>query len=202
MSLDGRELAFRVGAPGAHWVQNALGVVACAQALGADPEAAARALAAFTPPAGRGRQHRIAVAGGAITLIDDSYNANPASVRAALRVLESAPGRKLAVLGDMLELGERAPELHAALAAPIAEGCADLVHTAGPAMAHLHAALPPGRRGRHVRDAAELVPLLQAELRAGDTLLVKGSLGMRMGRIVEALLAGAAPAGRVGAAGR
>jgi len=202
MALDGRELAFRIGAPGEHWVRNALGVVACAHALGADPETAAQALAAFTPPAGRGRQHRIPVAGGAFTLIDDSYNANPASVRAALRVLGAAPGRRLAALGDMLELGERAPQLHAALAEAAAGSGVDRVYTAGPAMGHLHEALPPARRGRHVADAGELVPVLQAELRAGDTLLVKGSLGMRMGRIVEALLAESAPACRVGAGGR
>ena len=202
MALEGRELAFRIGAPGEHWVRNALGVVACAYALGADPETAARALAAFTPPAGRGRQHRIPIAGGAITLIDDSYNANPASVRAALRVLGAAPGRRLAALGDMLELGERAPQLHAALAEPIAACGAHQIYTAGPGMGHLHDALPPERRGRHVVDAGELVPILQAELRPGDTLLVKGSLGMRMGRIVEALLAGSAPARRVGARGR
>ena len=202
MALDGRTLAFRIGAPGEHWVTNALGVVACAYALGADPGAAAQALAAFVPPAGRGRQHRIPVAGGEITLIDDSYTANPASVRAALRVLKSAAGRRLAALGDMLELGDRAPQLHAALAEPIAESCVERLYTAGPAMRHLHEALPPERRGRHVSDAAELVPVLQAELRPGDTLLVKGSLGMRMGRIVEALLAEAAPARRVGARGR
>ncbi|MGH6920925.1 MAG: UDP-N-acetylmuramoyl-tripeptide--D-alanyl-D-alanine ligase, partial [Geminicoccaceae bacterium] len=202
MTLDGRELAFRIGAPGEHWVGNALGVVACAFALGANPETAARALAGFTPPAGRGRQHRVPVPGGEITLIDDSYNANPASLGAALRVLGGASGRKLAALGDMLELGEHAPRLHAELALPIADCGIDKVYTAGPAMEHLHEALPPERRGRHLADAGELVPVLRAELRPGDTLLVKGSLGMRMGRIVEALLAAAAPARRLGASGR
>jgi UDP-N-acetylmuramoyl-tripeptide--D-alanyl-D-alanine ligase len=202
MTLDGRELAFRIGAPGAHWVSNALGVVASAAALGADPERAARALTAFVPPAGRGRQHRIPVAGGEITLIDDSYNANPASVRAALSVLGRAPGRKLAALGDMLELGDHAPLLHAGLVEPIEACGADRVHTAGPAMCHLHEALPRERRGRHVADAGELVAVLQAELRPGDTLLVKGSLGMRMRRIVDALLAERAPERRANGRGR
>jgi UDP-N-acetylmuramyl pentapeptide synthase len=202
MTLNGRELEFRIGAPGRHWVSNALGVVACAATLGADPEAAARALAAFTPPAGRGRQHRVVVPGGQVTLIDDSYNANPASLRAALRVLGTAPGRKLAALGDMLELGEHAPRLHAELAGPIADCGADMVHTAGPAMRHLHEALPPERRGRHVTDAAALVPVLQGELRPGDTLLVKGSLGMGMKRVVEALLAATREPGRRAGAGR
>jgi UDP-N-acetylmuramoyl-tripeptide--D-alanyl-D-alanine ligase len=197
MTLEGREIAFRIGAPGRHWVSNALGVIACAAALGADPEAAARALAEFKAPAGRGRQHRLAVSGGAITLIDDSYNANPASVRAALDVLGSAMGRKLAVLGDMLELGDHAPRLHAELALAIAAADVDRVYTAGAAMRHLHDALPPERRGRHVDDAVKLLPVVEAELRPGDTLLVKGSLGMRTGRIVEALLTRAEPARRV-----
>jgi UDP-N-acetylmuramoyl-tripeptide--D-alanyl-D-alanine ligase len=197
MMLEGREIAFRIGVPGRHWVSNALGVIACAAALGADPEAAARALAEFKAPAGRGRQHRLAVPGGAITLIDDSYNANLASVRAALDVLGSAVGRKLAILGDMLELGDHAPRLHAELALPIATSGVDRVYTAGPAMRHLHDALPPERRGRHVDDAVELLPVIEAELRPGDTLLVKGSLGMRTGRIVDALLTRAEPARRV-----
>jgi UDP-N-acetylmuramoyl-tripeptide--D-alanyl-D-alanine ligase len=197
MTLEGREIAFRIGAPGRHWVSNALGVIACAAALGADPEAAARALAEFKAPAGRGRQHRLAVSGGAITLIDDSYNANPASVRAALDLLGSAMGRKLAVLGDMLELGDHAPRLHAELALAIAAADVDRVYTAGAAMRHLHDALPPERRGRHVDDAVKLLPVVEAELRPGDTLLVKGSLGMRTGRIVEALLTRAEPARRV-----
>jgi UDP-N-acetylmuramoyl-tripeptide--D-alanyl-D-alanine ligase len=202
MTLDGRAIAFRIGAPGRHWVSNALGVIACAAALGADPEAAAHALAEFTPPPGRGRQHRVALRGGWITLIDDSYNANPASVRAALEVLRSYPGRRLAVLGDMLELGDHAPRLHAGLAEPIGACGVDRVYTAGPAMRHLHEALSSARRGPHVEDAAQLLPMLEAELRPGDTLLVKGSLGMRMGRIVEALLARAEPERRVAGRGR
>jgi UDP-N-acetylmuramoyl-tripeptide--D-alanyl-D-alanine ligase len=202
MSLDGREIVFRMGAPGRHWVSNALGVIACAAALGADPEAAAHALTEFAPPAGRGRQHRLAVRGGSITVIDDSYNANPASVRAALEVLGSAPGRRLAALGDMLELGDHAPRLHAGLAEPIATCAVDRVYTAGPAMRHLHDALPSARRGPHVEDAVDLLPILLAESQPGDTLLVKGSLGMGMGRIVEALLGQGAPERRVAGRGR
>ena len=189
MSLDGREIAFRVGAPGRHWVANALGVVACAAALGADPEAAALALADFRAPAGRGRQHRLLLPSGSVTLIDESYNANPASVRAALQVLAAAAGRRVAMLGDMLELGDHAPRLHAGLARAVVACGVDRVYTAGPAMRHLHDALPAARRGEHVEDAAALLPILDRELRPGDTLLIKGSLGMRMGRIVEALLA-------------
>jgi UDP-N-acetylmuramoyl-tripeptide--D-alanyl-D-alanine ligase len=195
MTLDGVEIAFRIGAPGRHWVTNSLGVIACAAALGADAAAAARALMDFRPPKGRGQRHRLRRRNGEITLIDESYNANPASMRAALALLEVAPGRKLAALGDMLELGDRAPALHAALAEPIAACGADRVFTVGPAMAHLHAALPPARRGPHAASAAELLPILMAELRPGDTLLIKGSLGIGMGRLVEALLAEPATVG-------
>jgi UDP-N-acetylmuramoyl-tripeptide--D-alanyl-D-alanine ligase len=102
----------------------------------------------------------------------------------------------------MLELGDHAPDLHAELAEPIAAGGIDKLYLAGPAMRHLHNVLPPERRGGHVDDAAALVPLLQAELAAGDTLLVKGSLGMRMARIVEALLAEREPLRRARAGGR
>jgi UDP-N-acetylmuramoyl-tripeptide--D-alanyl-D-alanine ligase len=195
MTLDGVELAFRVGAPERHWVTNSLGVIACAAALSADPAAAALALADFRPPKGRGQRHRLRRRGGAITLIDESYNANPASMRAALALLEVAPGRKLAALGDMLELGDGAPALHAALAEPVAACGADRVFTVGPAMAHLHAVLPPARRGPHAASTAELLPILMAELRPGDTLLIKGSLGIGMGRLVAALLAAPATVG-------
>jgi UDP-N-acetylmuramoyl-tripeptide--D-alanyl-D-alanine ligase len=191
--LAGKELTFRIGAPGQHWVSNSLGVLACVMALGANPETAARSLADFRPPKGRGQRHRLARGGGRVTLIDESYNANPASMRAALALLEAAPGRRLAALGDMLELGEQAPALHAALAKPALAAGVDRVYTVGASMRYLHDALAPGLRGPHVESAAELLPILDAELQPGDTLLIKGSLGIGMGRLVEALLAEAAP---------
>jgi UDP-N-acetylmuramoyl-tripeptide--D-alanyl-D-alanine ligase len=187
MVLDGRRFGFRIGAPGRHWVSNSLGVVATAAALGADPERAAAALAGFGPPRGRGQRRRIERPDGAITLIDDSYNANPASVRAALGVLATAPGRKLAALGDMLELGEHSATMHADLAVPIEELNIDRVLTAGACMRYLHEALPRHRRGAHADSARALLPALETELQDGDTLLVKGSLGSAMGQIVDAL---------------
>jgi UDP-N-acetylmuramoyl-tripeptide--D-alanyl-D-alanine ligase len=189
MTLDGAEIAYRIGAPGRHWVSNSLGVIACVAALGADPQRAARALAGFHPPKGRGERHALRRAGGTVTLIDESYNANPTSMRAALALLANAPGRKLAALGDMLELGEQAPALHAALAEPVAAAGADRVFTVGSAMRHLHDSLPAARRAAHADSAQELLALLEAELRPGDTLLIKGSLGIGMGRLVSALLA-------------
>jgi UDP-N-acetylmuramoyl-tripeptide--D-alanyl-D-alanine ligase len=196
MAQGGRTMTFRIGAPGRHWVINSLAVVATAGALGADPERAAAALATFEPPRGRGQQRRIERPDGAITLIDDSYNANPASVRAALDVLATAPGRRLAALGDMLELGCHSAALHAELAGPIEELGIERVFTAGSAMRHLHDALPAHRRGGHAASARELLPILEQALRDGDTLLVKGSLGSAMGQIVE-VLAGAAQGGQV-----
>lgn len=188
MALDGVELRYRIGAPGRHWVKNSLAVVAIAKALGADPERAGEALADFTAPKGRGERHKIRRNGGEIEVIDESYNANPASMRAAISLLESSEGRRIAALGDMLELGERSASLHAELADVLAESKVDRVFTVGSAMRHLHAVLPKDRRGIHVERASSLVPILASELAAGDTVLVKGSLGSAMGQVVDALL--------------
>ena len=135
---------------------------------------------------------RLPGSGGTITVIDDAYNANPASVAAALAVLGQAKpgeeGRRVAVLGDMLELGAAAPAMHAGLAQEVlAQGIAR-VYTAGPLMAHLHDALPERLRGAHAEDGAALLAALTQDLRPGDVVMVKGSAGSRMGRIVTALL--------------
>ncbi len=198
MALDGAEIRYRIGAPGRHWVKNSLAVVATAAAMGADPERAANALTDFKPPEGRGRRHRIARGGGVIEVIDESYNANPTSMRAAISLLDASEGRRVAALGDMLELGEDSPKLHAELADALAESKVDRVFTVGPAMRHLHAALPTYRRGVHVDRAGALAPILAAELAAGDTILVKGSLGSAMGQVVDALLADGAGTGAAG----
>jgi len=154
---------------------------------------AAQALAAFGAPRGRGQQRRIARPEGTITLIDDSYNANPTSMRAAFEVLARAlpglGGRRVAVLGDMLELGAEAEALHRALAAPLDKQGIDLVFACGPAMTALFEALPPARRGAHAADSQSLAPLVAGALRPGDVVLVKGSLGSRMARVVAALQA-------------
>ncbi len=188
MTLDGKEIRYRVGAPGRHWVKNSLAVVAAAAALGADPEAAAAALADYKPPRGRGGRHDIALPNGVVSLIDESYNANPTSMRAAISLLTKAPGRRIVALGDMLELGEHAMRFHAELAEPVLDNQVDLVFTAGSAMRHLQAALPNERRGFHVEKANALIPILKKELRPGDTILVKGSLGSSMREVVEGLL--------------
>ncbi len=186
-SLAGEGLRFRLPAPGRHMAMNALAALAGVAALGADTQAAARALAGFAPMAGRGARRRMAVTGGSVLLLDESYNANPASLRAALNVLRLQPAaRCIAVLGDMLELGEAGPGLHAGLAPDVQEA-ADLVFACGPLMRGLFDALPASRRGGHAADAATLAPLVAAALRPGDAILVKGSLGIRMRSIVAAL---------------
>ena len=195
----GTRHAFRVGIPGRHWVQNSLGILAVVEALGADVAAASQALADLEPPAGRGRKRGIAVPGGDALLLDESYNANPASMQAALELLGQMPGRRVAVLGDMLELGERGAELHAGLAEPLARAGVACLFSCGPLMAALQAALPAAVRGVHASDSASLVDELLHELRPGDAVLVKGSLGSRMGLIVEALTRGGSGAPRAGA---
>ncbi|MBI4184756.1 MAG: UDP-N-acetylmuramoylalanyl-D-glutamyl-2,6-diaminopimelate--D-alanyl-D-alanine ligase [Proteobacteria bacterium] len=196
--VGAQPLGFRLNLAGRHWARNSLAVLAAVLALGLDVEAAAAALSAWQAGAGRGRRHRIALAGGGhVTLIDESYNASPAAVRAALAVLGSAQpgrnGRRILVLGDMLELGEAGPALHAGLAEAVATNRVDMVFTAGPLCAHLFAALAPDRRGAHAETAEALAPLVVAALAPGDVVAVKGSAGLRMGTIVRAIL-GAAPA--------
>jgi UDP-N-acetylmuramoyl-tripeptide--D-alanyl-D-alanine ligase len=185
------EIAYKIGAPGRHLVTNSLAVLAAAVLAGADLALAALALAEFKAVAGRGAPIEIEVAGGSALIIDESYNANPASVAAALALLGQAAigprGRRIAVLGDMLELGPKGPALHRALAKSIVANDVDLVFCCGPLMRHLWQALPPSRRGCYAEDSAALEAEVVAALRAGDVAMVKGSLGSRMAPIVKAL---------------
>jgi UDP-N-acetylmuramoyl-tripeptide--D-alanyl-D-alanine ligase len=149
----------------------------------------------FTPTAGRGARRRIAVPNGTALLLDESYNGNGASMRAALSVLALQPARRrIAVLGDMLELGEAGPSEHAALA-PDVTAAADLVFACGPLMRYLFNAIPAQKRAEHAADSAALAPLVARAIAPDDAILVKGSLGSRMRRVVDALDAAAAPPG-------
>lgn len=189
--IGGRELAYTLGLPGAHWAMNSVAALAAVDGLEADPARAARRLHEMKPLTGRGERHPIALADGAFVLIDESYNASPASMRAALELLEGTPlgrgGRRVAVLGEMLELGTQAAAFHAALAEPAAG--VDLVFTAGNHMRQLYDALPPERRGGHGAASTDLIPLVREAVRSGDVVMVKGSAASRMGLIVEALRA-------------
>ena len=178
--IGDRAVRFRVNAPGMHMVLNALAALTAADALGVD---GAAAIAGFRPGAGRGLRRALP---GDIRLLDESYNANGASMHAALAVLRDLPGRRLAVLGDMLELGTYGPAEHVALA-PAVSHSADLLFSCGPLMKLLFDAVPASLRGAHAADSAALAPLVRAEARAGDAILVKGSLGSRMAVVVRAL---------------
>jgi UDP-N-acetylmuramoyl-tripeptide--D-alanyl-D-alanine ligase len=191
VAVDGRPIEFQLGAPGAHWVTISVATLATVHALGADTDQAAARLADVRPLPGRGERHEIAVEGGVFTLIDESYNANPTSVRAAIEVLALTPvkdgGRRIAVLGDMLELGDEGPALHAALVDTLARKAITMVYTVGPNMAHLRDALPAAMRAGHAAKSDDLVAPLAAAIGPGDVVMVKGSLGTRMAPIVAAL---------------
>ena len=181
----GRAVDCLVGAPGLHIAQNVVGALAAVALADGDVLNAAAALKDFAPLKGRGARFQAA----GVTVIDESYNANPASMAAALALLAGAKGRKIAVLGDMLEMGEGGAAHHAGLAAPIAAANTDLVFAAGEQMKALWEALPPARRGVYAPTSAQLRDSLTAALKPGDTVLVKGSFGSKMSVIVEALKA-------------
>jgi UDP-N-acetylmuramoyl-tripeptide--D-alanyl-D-alanine ligase len=184
----GRRIRYRIGAPGRPWAGNALATLAAVAAVGADLQQAAAALENLRAPAGRGATKLIEFSRGAFTLVDDAYNASPVSIAAALETLGKRPAtRRIAALGDMLELGPDERAYHAALAAPVESAGVDLVFCAGPRMAALWEALPPARRGGYANDADSLIPILTDALKAGDAVLVKGSFGSKMSRVVEAL---------------
>ncbi|MDX2482235.1 MAG: UDP-N-acetylmuramoyl-tripeptide--D-alanyl-D-alanine ligase [Pseudodonghicola sp.] len=184
-------MAFSLATPGRHFAMNGLGALAACAALGADPRRAADSLARWTPYQGRGARERIALPGGTLTLLDDSYNANPASMAAALAVLAAArpegQGRRIAVLGDMKELGPQAEQLHTALTQLPAMAAVDTVHCIGPLMGALHAALPVEKRGLQAASSAELAAQLAGVVGAGDVVLAKGSLSMGLAKCVDAL---------------
>jgi UDP-N-acetylmuramoyl-tripeptide--D-alanyl-D-alanine ligase len=191
--IMGQPVTYKLGSPGKHVVMNSLSVLLAAKALGADLALAALALGDLVPPQGRGAHQTLHVAGGTLTLIDESYNANPASIRAALENLGRMPisgrGRRIAVLGDMLELGPTGPDLHRSLAAAIEANKVSRVFACGPLMRHLYDALPSELRGAYAASSAGLEAFLLDDLHAGDVVTIKGSLGSKMGPLVKAVMA-------------
>ena len=187
----GETLTYRAGAPGRHVVQNTLAVLAAVKLAGADLRAAAKALGAVQATAGRGERSIIVTEQQPVCIVDESYNANPASMRAALATLGLTPRgeyrRRVAVLGDMLELGEEGPRLHRELAEAVDAAGIDVVFACGECMASLFEALPQARRGSYAETSEGLAPDLLSEVRPGDIVVVKGSLGSRMEPLVAAL---------------
>jgi UDP-N-acetylmuramoyl-tripeptide--D-alanyl-D-alanine ligase len=184
---------YKVGAPGEHFVRNSLAVLATLRALGADIMKALPALASVAAATGRGARTLLGAADAPILLIDESYNANPASMRAALAAMATTPReefpRRIAVLGDMLELGDSAEALHRGLKEAVDAAGADLVFACGPNMKLLMDDLASSRRGSWAASSAELTSALLEAVRPGDVVMIKGSLGSRMAPLVAAMLA-------------
>jgi UDP-N-acetylmuramoyl-tripeptide--D-alanyl-D-alanine ligase len=190
--LPAAELTFTISQPGEHWVSNALAVLGAVEAMGGDLASAGLALADMAGLKGRGKRRRIAVDGGEALLIDESYNANPASMAATLKTFGAlgVTGRRIAVLGDMRELGETSEAFHAALAEPIeAAGIASAI-LVGEEMESLAKALGAKVKMAHVPDTATAIELARREARPGDAILVKGSNSIGLAALVEALAGG------------
>jgi UDP-N-acetylmuramoyl-tripeptide--D-alanyl-D-alanine ligase len=189
--IFGRAVTFRIAASGAHWGMNAAAVLAAAALAETPLEVAVEALAEAAAPAGRGVALTVRLADGAATVLDDSYNANPASMDAAIKVLGArAPGpggRRVAALGEMRELGPRSPELHAALANLLELARVDAVYLVGEGMLALADALPKERVRLWAQTSGDVSDKIRAEIRAGDVVLVKGSNAAKMADVVEAL---------------
>ncbi len=200
---DRQKFHFKLSAPGSHLAQNALGVLAAVEALGGDIAQASVALAHWSPPKGRGDRSEISFGDhsvdGTITLIDESYNANPTSMEAAINGLalskpkdglgRVAKGRRIAIVGDMLELGADEAQKHAELAELMSVMSIDLFHTVGPLMENLRDALPEALRGQHYNTSGEMVDAIANLLDAGDVVMVKASLGTDLGKVVDAIKA-------------
>jgi UDP-N-acetylmuramoyl-tripeptide--D-alanyl-D-alanine ligase len=187
----GHRLTYRLGAPGRHLAMNSLAVLLTAKAFGVELELAGGTLAFFSAQAGRGERLRLSAKNGPFTLIDESYNANPASVRAAIALAGALPlpgdGRRIAILGDMLELGNNGAAMHAELAGDAVANHIDLVFAAGPLMKHLFEALPGHMQGAWCDRASDLAAVVVAAVQSGDIVVVKGSNASRMSAIVDAL---------------
>jgi UDP-N-acetylmuramoyl-tripeptide--D-alanyl-D-alanine ligase len=191
-SVLGTEVTYKLGTPGKHLIWNSLAVLAAVKLVSADLALAALALAELKPATGRGARITLGLRGrGTAQLIDESYNANPASMGAALAVLGQTAvgprGRRIAVLGDMLELGSDGDKLHRELAEAVVQSGVDLVFCSGPLMKHLWEALPSERRGGYAETSSALESSVLGEIQPGDAVMVKGSLGSRMGPLVKAL---------------
>ncbi|MEO0381491.1 MAG: UDP-N-acetylmuramoyl-tripeptide--D-alanyl-D-alanine ligase [Pseudomonadota bacterium] len=198
---DGTPLLFKIATPGRHFAMNGLGALAVVQALGADLALAAQSLGRWTPYQGRGVRERIVLdlvdTDLTLDLIDDSYNANPTSMAAALEVLavsevtdgsgRVSKGRRIAFVGDMKELGDDAKAMHAGLAHLPAMQSVDVVHCIGPEMRALYDLLPEHQRGLWVASSEEMLEQLRGCLDAGDVVLAKGSLSMKLGLLVDAI---------------
>ena len=189
--VGARELSLTVALPGDHWVSNALAVLAAVDAVGADLALAGLALGELGGMPGRGARRSVSIGGGEALLIDESYNANPASMRATLAVLAKEPGRHVAVLGEMREMGDKAAQYHAGLAEPILAARVETAVLVGEAMVYLAESLEGRMDFVHVPDAASALDHARRLIAPGDAVLVKGSNGVGLSRVVAGLTGGA-----------
>ncbi|NQE62586.1 UDP-N-acetylmuramoyl-tripeptide--D-alanyl-D-alanine ligase [Caulobacter sp. RHG1] len=191
MDLRGEVIDFPIRQTGVHWGPNSLCVLLMLEALDVSRETALAALAAFAPIEGRGAEKTVRIPGGSFTLVDESYNANPVSMQAALKTLgaRKVAGRRVIALTDMLELGEDSPRFHAELAGPIGHANVDMVFLAGVHMKSLWEALPPTRRGGYAEVTEKLTTSLAGAVQPGDVVMVKGSNGSKAGVLAQALAA-------------
>ncbi|MEE2694550.1 MAG: UDP-N-acetylmuramoyl-tripeptide--D-alanyl-D-alanine ligase [Pseudomonadota bacterium] len=190
-SVAGKNICYRLGTPGLHWIYNSLGAIACVYGAGGDIQKAAMNLENFRLMAGRGKSYSLRLGSRNFTMIDESYNASPVSVSATLKALKDCnpegSGRKVAVLGDMLELGRREKALHAALSNDVVQAGVSVVFTVGSRMLYLSEALPPSIKSYNFDNAQAAVDPLAALIKEGDVILIKGSFSIKMGVIVSAL---------------
>jgi UDP-N-acetylmuramoyl-tripeptide--D-alanyl-D-alanine ligase len=189
--IFGHRVRFRTPSAGRHWAYNATAVLAASYLADAPLQLAVEALADLAAPAGRGAAVTVRLSSGAFTILDDSYNANPTSMEAAISTLGGAAlgkgGRRIAVLGEMLELGPDSAKLHAALAKPLRDARVDAVHLVGEGMTALAKALPKDRVGAWTKTSGEILETVCAGVQPGDIVLVKGSNAAKMAAVVEAL---------------
>jgi UDP-N-acetylmuramoyl-tripeptide--D-alanyl-D-alanine ligase len=189
--VSGKSFKYRVSIPGRHIAENSLAVVAALDAAGAPLEPALAALADLSPPPGRGARTVLAMPSGQLLLIDESYNANPASMQAALATLDTVSRdrypRRVVVLGDMLELGPEAPAMHRDLFEAVDGAGTNVLFACGPHMKGLYDSVPTAMKGGYAETAAALGSVVLTSLQAGDAVMVKGSNGMRLGPLVEAI---------------
>jgi UDP-N-acetylmuramoyl-tripeptide--D-alanyl-D-alanine ligase len=191
--VAGTLVTYKIGIPGEHWISNSLAVLAAVHAAGGDLGLAGLALAELQPPRGRGRRHRVAYRGGEIVVIDESYNASPVAVEAAIAQLGAATlpgrgGRRIVILGEMRELGERGPALHAGLAQPLRDAGVQVVIAVGPMMQAMAAGLG-GIQAFDASDAAQAAELAASLVAPGDAVMVKGSNAIGLSSVVDSLLA-------------
>lgn len=190
--VNGETMEVHIGAPGRHIAENAMIALAVVSLFGADIASARAALSEIRAVKGRGERHRLGIGEGHLTLIDESYNANPSSMRAAIALLAASEpelsGRRIAVLGDMLEMGRFSQKVHEELAGPLLSAGIEHVWLAGPEMAALRDALPDGVQVEYRATTAELVEYVVRNVVPGDVLMVKSSLGIGFGKIVSALI--------------